>query len=777
MNHREVNLNIQNHPVSMWTPEPAHITLKYPQDIPEQKILWTPKGFHNRKYISGVNGTLLCNNSRFMWESKTLQRDTFLLSTGLCLGIDLFSYSGQVKPWNCQVDVRLYPIPFDGDASSLNRYPQLFIRNPDGYDANQYFKSMIYSRAPTTTIFVTYDTLQNVDEDKMRYWVAPIIPHLQPSNIAILHATVSREEKKRWKIRSVHAVKVNVDVPRIWLLEFGIQLRPISLKNLRSVDVLAEHSHASPHEALFWKLWFNVWNPVESHTVSLYMEICKSDVNMRALLNTEKSDANIKLAVAYAHLWFSIMKNASIFIEKYHRICQPLTGRIFEKQFIIYATGVSLREEKLAVYTPHGRALNIYNTMSALRFVSCGRVDMESMAFFELISVFDGYIWLFVSISLVVLVPTIQYIADARKSGNRLESSQLLYVLKHWLCLVKVLLEQSDPFPMSLLQSYPVRLVVSGVLLVAIVLSNAYKNTNVYNMIAPREPLPYQRFEELMLHKFTIHSRIGSLKISKYHTGIPLSASMNFEVLELFLTGQRYLNQSLDSQDNSLQLLENYSTQNRLHPHLYTAVEHRLQEISELENFSPQSRILPQYLSRFSNLVFKDEDRILEEFMEQCNKTALVLPSFMCHQHKRRLHHLGRRDVFVGKEIYTNPSFSFSLGGLIPPYIVKRLSGMGASGLWEWWMKIMHEGSGLTYATNKSLRKPTLDGNILVIFVLLIFGIFFALVCFVIENRKRLYSQTKNWIFCFKQGCLSVHKSMQPKRVKVTSRRINVRNS
>ncbi|CAL8135801.1 unnamed protein product [Orchesella dallaii] len=128
--------------------------------------------------------------------------------------------------------------------------------------------------------------------------------------------------------------------------------------------------------------------------------------------------------------------------------------------------------------------------------------------------------------------------------------------------------------------------------------------------------------------------------------------------------------------------------------------------------------------------------------MEQCNKTALVRPSFMCQQHKRRLHHLSRRDVFVGKEIYTNPSFSFSLGGLIPPYIVKRLSGMGSSGLWEWWMKAIHKGSGLnSYTVNKALRKPTWDGNILVIFALLSFGIIVALLCLVIENRKRLYSQ------------------------------------
>ncbi|CAL8135803.1 unnamed protein product [Orchesella dallaii] len=796
INHREVNFITKHHPISIWTPEPADITLKFPQNKSEQNTIWTPKGLFKKKYITGVNRTQLCNNSRFMWKSKILQRDT-LLSTGLCLGIDLFSYSGQVKPWNCQVDVRLYPIPFDGDASSLNGYPQLFIRNPAGYDANQYFKSMIYSRAPSTTIFVTYEALQNVSENNMRYWVAPIIPRLQPSNIAILHAIVSADAKKVKKIRSVHAVKVSIVIRRnlFLFLELGVQLRPIFLKDLKSVDVLAEYLHASPHEALLWILPFNLWNPVSSETVSFHIEICRSNVNMRALLNTGTSDANTKLAVAYAQLWFSIMKNASILIERYSRICQPLTGKILEAPFNMDASGVTFDEEKLALRAPHGRALNIYNTMSALRFVSCGKAEMESMAFVELISVFDGYIWLFVSISVVVLVPTIQYIADAQKSGNCLENNQLMHVFKHWLCLVKVLLEQGDPFPLSLQQTNPVRLVVSCVLLVAIVLSNAYKNTNVYNMIVPREPFRYQRFEELMLNKFTVYSRTERVNIhsnnriqpgdlswnlpkssNRWAGGKSPSAYIQKELFMDFFTRQQYESQSLDFHNNSLELLRNVSFETRLHPHLDTAVENRLKEITKLGNLSQQISISPEYRSRFSDLVIKDEERILEEFMDQCNKTALVLPSFMCHQHKRRLQHLGRREVFVGKEIYTNPSLSFSLGGLIPPYIVKRLSGMGSSGLWEWWMKAIHKGSGLnSYTVNKALRKPTWDGNILVIFALLSFGIIVALLCLVIENRKRLYSQVQKGIVHVKQLCLTVYKSIQQKKLTVKNKQTTVR--
>lgn len=40
-----------------------------------------------------------------------------------------------------------------------------------------------------------------------------------------------------------------------------------------------------------------------------------------------------------------------------------------------------------------------------------------------------------------------------------------------------------------------------------IVLSNAYKNSNVYNMVTPRQPVLYKKFRELLEDKFQVYTR------------------------------------------------------------------------------------------------------------------------------------------------------------------------------------------------------------------------------------------------------------------------------
>ncbi|CAL8135770.1 unnamed protein product [Orchesella dallaii] len=495
------------------------------------------------------------------------------------------------------------------------------------------------------------------------------------------------------------------------------------------------------------------------------------------------------------------MKNATLYIDRYKRICHPLTGKTSYEN--VFYRGVALHEERFSVYAPHGRAINIFNTKSALRFISCGRGRIESIAFLDLIKAFDGYIWVFASMSMIALVPVIQQIIMVSRSSRRLgEMSQLGSLWKDWISLVKVCLEQGDPFPLSLLRDNHVRLVVSCVLLVGIVLSNAYKNTNVCNMIAPREPIPYQRLNELILNNFTIYSRIGRVDLSPFSsfqvrdpfeinvekhvmTAITIRdaelhnelmneakpekmrafAAVTSEILTLIDTSKlENSNGSIDDSNNSYgtELMMTVSNNSNLHPSLTSAIVNRLKQVHKVGYLTAEKYEAPDYLSSFSNLVAQDEEEILEEFMEQCNKTALVLPYFMCQQHNKRLHQIGRRNVYVGKEIYNKPSFSFTLSGIMPPYVVKRLSGMGASGLWEWWMKLIQDGSGLsTYRYSKAVRKPTLDGNILVIYALLSVGLFVALLVFLVENRQGFYSLAVKGIHYVKQRCyLPVSKGM-----------------
>lgn len=113
------------------------------------------------------------------------------------------------------------------------------------------------------------------------------------------------------------------------------------------------------------------------------------------------------------------------------------------------------------------------NRLSSFRFISCGERGQETFRFGELISVFDTWVW-----CLLFLQGVLVTIALAKFAGAE----------KDLMSTFKVLVEQSNPFPEKTARMNALRVVMGSFLLMGIVLSNAYKNKNVYNMIAPRDP-------------------------------------------------------------------------------------------------------------------------------------------------------------------------------------------------------------------------------------------------------------------------------------------------
>lgn len=74
--------------------------------------------------------------------------------------------------------------------------------------------------------------------------------------------------------------------------------------------------------------------------------------------------------------------------------------------------------------------------------------------------------------------------------------------------ITQLLLEQGYTFPGNrITQSISVKLLVGVYLKMAIILSNAYKSTNVYLMISPRIPIPNETISELVDSNFKMFSR------------------------------------------------------------------------------------------------------------------------------------------------------------------------------------------------------------------------------------------------------------------------------
>lgn len=117
--------------------------------------------------------------------------------------------------------------------------------------------------------------------------------------------------------------------------------------------------------------------------------------------------------------------------------------------------------------------------------------------FQELILVFDKWIWFLVINSMVAIAFTLRPLISLNQSSN-------------WMAPVKLLLEQGDPFSGNVGTTYKFKVVIGIFMLMGIILSNAYKNSNVYNIISPKKPIPTEFFQELIQDNFSVYTRVDS---------------------------------------------------------------------------------------------------------------------------------------------------------------------------------------------------------------------------------------------------------------------------
>lgn len=136
------------------------------------------------------------------------------------------------------------------------------------------------------------------------------------------------------------------------------------------------------------------------------------------------------------------------------------------------------------------------NSLSNVRFVVCGDRGKAGYEFYLLTNAFDLSTWIGLSIAFGFTVISL--------SGLRGETTVdrfLISVIE----VYKVLVEQGDPFAADGLRNTRYQFVVISALLFGLVMSNAYKNANVYRMTQPRLPLKYQVLEHLAENNFTLY--------------------------------------------------------------------------------------------------------------------------------------------------------------------------------------------------------------------------------------------------------------------------------
>lgn len=104
--------------------------------------------------------------------------------------------------------------------------------------------------------------------------------------------------------------------------------------------------------------------------------------------------------------------------------------------------------------------------------------------------------------------------------------------------VLKVFLEQGD----QTLGRGELRHVTALFILMGVILSNGYKNSNVYNMVAPRKALPYEYVRDLLRENFTLYTRLSSIEFVE----MKADPTLYLELMEAH--GRYYINDELREQ-------------------------------------------------------------------------------------------------------------------------------------------------------------------------------------------------------------------------------------
>lgn len=265
----------------------------------------------------------------------------------------------------------------------------------------------------------------------------------------------------------------------------------------------------------------------------------------------------------------------------------------------------------------------------------------------------------------------------------------------HYISFLKVVLEQGNPFLERVANLGTWRPMVGLLLLVAIILSNAYKNTNVYNMIAPRQHIPYRIWRDILRDNFTIHSRLRRFQDSPLisdgtgnRPGIPAPSSTHIdpkntkwyaysdiaEDLDMFILLEMEETGDYSTAYNMIQSSEIKTSEvllnSKQHPRAVNLFEKMIPKWTYYSalikfGFRKQAKMVHDQQELF-NTFLRRQYKVLQETLERYNRVALVLQADARQEHgKATKKKLKRADIYTNLVAQSGIDFMLVLQPLL----------------------------------------------------------------------------------------------------------------
>lgn len=241
-----------------------------------------------------------------------------------------------------------------------------------------------------------------------------------------------------------------------------------------------------PDENIVWKLQDSSFKGDLVSIMLANSRSCESN-NFRNIWSKILSEPSLleKVGMGHSDVFRWLMKNFTL-NEKYKKGNCNSQGK-----FKFFVSVESSQYHKSFILYPY------YTTdvLNNFRFIGCGHQGMHKLAFKELTNAFSKHTWFALASTIISVSISIKLLWPKT------------YLSTNLLSIIKVVLEQGDCIPEKIESNSKYRYLGFSLFLMGVVLSNAYKNTNLYNMVVPRKPILYSKFNELLRDNFQIFTR------------------------------------------------------------------------------------------------------------------------------------------------------------------------------------------------------------------------------------------------------------------------------
>ncbi len=363
--------------------------------------------------------------------------------------------------------------------------------------------------------------------------------------------------------------------------------------------------------------------------------------------------------------------------------------------------------------------------LTNLKFVSCGNTSLSGIeaAFVNIVSIFEIRLWLCIASSYIILALLVNY--KLASSNYRRQNSLLLGLLK-------ILLEQGDPIKESLLIfSLATRIVFVVALFGGLVLSTLFKNENITLITLPRQPkVLFDTLDNLIDNNFKIYTRATFLGISN----IRISSILNTAPQTRHLL--RLIEPTVNNSDHSFS--------NVFYSELYTYGKAENSWLNILgwmtaETFSAKVTRLMNHTKLLQNWMetLLNFNKVDNDLMKDCNRTAVLLPDFAAHEYYYNLKRK-KKSAFLGNGLQMSMSYGIKFSRRVNPQVLVRMQGLYSAGLWDWWTKVMVDfmpriQGGFINDRISPWKASDLNGNIVVVFVIYCAGILTGIFVWILE--------------------------------------------